>query len=445
MVEISGIIEAGKNSQFLRILLIGALVLILQIPILFVVGLIGEREATRQEAIQEVTSKWGLAQAIAGPRIIVPYIKRRMEKEGDKQPAEQVQMYHASFLPENLTITGSSRCEERYRGIFKVPVFQMSLELKGQFVRPDFSAWGIKPEDVLWDRAELSIEISDARSIQNQAVLKWMGNDLPLSPGPGEFSASESGIHASLKDLLQGDRFDFSVPLKLNGSLEVSFAPFGRLTKAKLTSNWTEPSFQGNWLPSRREVSQNGFEAQWEIPSLGRNYPQQWASDASAAPALGKSTFGVRFITPVDQYRMASRSAKYSILFLALTFLALWLFEVLNSFRVHPIQYLLVGVAMCVFYLLELALSEHLGFRTAYLAASASVIALNTVYCVAVLKTVRRGAIIGAVLVVLYSYLYILLTNQDYALLVGSIGLLLVVAAVMYLTRKIDWYNLRRP
>src|SRR3974377_402877 len=172
MVEITGIIEAGRNSQFLRILLVGALVLILQVPILFVVGLIGERGATRQEAIQEVTSKWGLAQTIAGPRIIIPYLRRRTEKEGDKQPAEQVQMYHASFLPEDLSITGNARCEERYRGIFKVPVFQMSLELQGRFVRPDLSVWGMKPEEVLWDRAELPIEISDGRAIQHQAILQ---------------------------------------------------------------------------------------------------------------------------------------------------------------------------------------------------------------------------------------------------------------------------------
>jgi len=444
MAESAGIFEAVKSSQLVRVLLIGALVLILQFPILLLIGLIGEREATRREAIQEVTAKWGLAQNIAGPRILLPYLKRWTEKQGDKAASEQVQMYHASFLPENLVISGNASCEERYRGIFNVPVYQMALEIQGRFARPDLSVWGIKPEDVLWDRAEFSVVVSDARAIQNQAALIWSGKEAVFSPGPGEFAGNQSGIHASLKDLLREDRSDFSFPLKLNGSLEVSFAPFGKITKVKLTSNWTDPSFQGKWLPSTRGVSRAGFEALWEIPSLGRNYPQQWASDSSTEPAIGESTFGVRFITPIDQYRMADRSAKYSILFLVLTFLAIWLFEVLSSLRIHPIQYLLVGVAMCVFYLLELALSEHLGFLAAYLIASASIVTLNTVYCAAVLKTVRRGAMIGAVLVVLYSYLYILLTNQDNALLVGSIGLFLVVAAVMYLTRKIDWYNLQR-
>jgi inner membrane protein len=320
----------------------------------------------------------------------------------------------------------------------------MSLDLQGRFARPNLSVWGIQSEDILWDRAELSVQISDARAIQNQAALTWNGDEVAFSPGPGEIGAKASGIHADLKDRLKTDSFDFSFPLKLNGSVGAFFAPFGKTTNVKLTSNWASPSFQGGWLPSQRAVTATGFEAVWDIPSLGRNYPQQWTSDSPVESAIDGSRFGVNLISPVDHYRMAHRSVKYDILFLGLTFLTMWLFEVMAGFRVHPLQYLLVGAAMCLFYLLQVALSEHLSFLPAYIIASLAVVGIITGYCVAVLKTTRRGAIIGAVVVALYGYLYVLLTNQDYALLVGSIGLFLVLATVMYLTRRIDWYALNK-
>jgi inner membrane protein len=276
---------------------------------------------------------------------------------------------------------------------------------------------------------------------------------VPFAPGLGDFGGAGSGIHAALKGRMGGaaevrgagkpegreGKSAFSFTLSLNGSLGTFFAPLGRGTKVTLTSNWSDPSFQGNWLPTERDVRADGFVARWSIASLGRNYPQRSNSPSPGLEEMEKSKFGVNLLIPVDVYRMSERSVKYEALFLLLTFLALWMFEVLSNRRVHSLQYLLVGAAMCLFYLLLLSVSEHVGFLRAYLLASLSVVALITAYSAAVLHGARRALVVGGVVAALYFYLYILLNNEDYALLIGSVGLFAVLATVMYLTRKIDW------
>ena len=256
----------------------------------------------------------------------------------------------------------------------------------------------------------------------------------------------------------------------LNGSEAFYLAAVGKETTLEATSDWPDPSFQGAWLPVTREVGADGFAARWSVPFLGRNTPSAWIAAAQqpaptpgphavavataagmmeralpypviAAPAdaVGQASFGVHLATPVDTYRMAERSAKYASLFLVLTFGTLWLFEVLAGVRLHAVQYLLVGGAMCLFYLLETSLAEHVGFGPAYVLASVGVVGLIAAYAMAVLQRAGRAAIVGGILVVLYGYLYVLLTNQDYALLAGSLGLFAALGAVMFLTRRVDW------
>lgn len=439
----SNILEPVRNSQLIRILLIGFLILLLQIPIGMIRGIISERETREREATEEITAKWGKEQSIVGPLIVVPYLKKWSKTDKDGKVQTYTELANAAFLPESLHISGKIDSEIRYRGIFKVPVYRMPLTVSGRFSRPDFLEWKIDSKDILWDQAYLSVRISDARAITNQVVLTWNGDRLGFMPGSGKSSGNISGIHAGLKTQLDNDSFDFSFPLELNGSMGVFFAPFGQETKVDLRSNWSEPSFQGNWLPSNRTIDDKGFQATWNIPFLGRNYPQKWISGANFEDAISSSRFGVNLISPVDHYRMAHRSVKYALLFLVLTFAALWLFEILIKMRVHSLQYLLVGAGMSLFYLLELSLAEHIGFAAAYIIASSSIIILVSAYCVAILKSAKRAVVIGTILTLLYGYLYILLRNQDYALLVGSIGLFLALAAIMYLTRKIDWYSLK--
>jgi inner membrane protein len=435
------IVESVKRSHLIRILLIGFLILLLQIPIAMIRGAINEREHRRLEATNEVTAKWGEKQSFKGPVIVIPYTKRWSEAYIDGKHQIRTKIQYAHFLPEQLHIAGRIDSDVRYRGIFKIPVYRMSLTMKGQFKRPDFSEWGIASKDIFWDRAHLSIRISDARAITKQVLLSWNGKELDFLPGSGESTENRPGIHTPLKARLEGRTFDFSLPLELNGSVGVFFVPFGRETKVVLESDWPDPSFQGGWLPTQRSINNDGFQATWSIPFLSRNYPQQWTSESETEEMISLSQFGVNLVSPIDHYRMAHRSIKYAALFLVLTFVMLWLFEIRNNMRIHPLQYLLLGAGMCLFYLLELSISEHIGFLASYMIASAAIVGLAFSYSITVLQSAKQATIVGTVFVLLYAYLYVLLRNQDYALLLGSIGLFLIVATIMYLTRKVNWYS----
>lgn len=442
--QLQSIVEPVKRSHLIRILLVGFLILLLQIPIAMIRGVINERENRRWEATKEVTAKWGEKQSLEGPTIVIPYIKRWPETYGDGKQQIRTKIQYANFLPEQLHITGRIDSDVRYRGIFKIPVYRMSATMKGQFKHPDFSEWGIESKDILWNRAHLSIKISDARAITNQVSLSWNGKELDFLPGSGESSENRPGIHVPLKARLEGKKFDFSLPLELNGSVGVFFVPFGRETKVVLESDWTEPSFQGGWLPTQRSINTDGFQATWNIPFLSRNYPQQWQSESNMEEMISLSELGVNLISPIDHYRMAHRSVKYAALFLVLTFVMLWLFEIRSNIRIHSLQYLLVGAGMCLFYLLELSISEHIGFLASYIIASAAIVGLVSSYSIAVLQSVKRATLVGTVFALLYAYLYVLLRNQDYALLVGSIGLFFIVASIMYLTKKVNWYSSKK-
>jgi inner membrane protein len=427
------------SSQLTRVLLLALLVLLLGIPLSMVEGVIGERAGTRLAAVSEVTQKWGQKQVLIGPQLVVPYTAELSGPGKDGAVAHWTELRHAHFLPQRLKIEGQVASEVRHRGIFDVPVYRLRVTLSGRFAAPDFGEWGVDAAKVLWDRAYLSLGISDAHSITDDIRADWQGAALDFQPGPGE-ADTKPGVHAPLGRRAAAAA-DFHLQAALNGSEALYFAPLGRDTQVRLTSDWPDPSFDGNWLPSDYRVTAAGFQASWRIPYLGRNYPQRWTSPQDLSDPIDHSAFGVALYTQVDQYRMAARSAKYGSLFLLLTFAALWLFEVLARVRTHPVQYLIVGAALVLFFLLELALSEHLGFDLAYLIASLAVLLTVVPYGTAVLGRPHRAAVLGLVLAALYGYLYVLLSNQDYALLVGAVALFLALGAVMYLTRNVDWHR----
>lgn len=429
-----------RSSQMLRLFSVGLLALLLQIPIAMIGGLVAERQERRQAAVTEVSSKWGNVQSIIGPVLIVPYTYRSTETSASGLQITRTETRNAIFLPEQLRVRGSIDAELRHRGIFSIPVYKVGLTLEGEFTRPSFAELGLEPAGVAWERAQLAIGISDARAIQQETAVTWNGKPVSFLPGTGAFTDGGTGIHAVVGLAIGGQRAQFSFPLSLNGSLGVYLTPFAQNTIVELQSNYGHPSFQGNWLPVERSVSDAAFRAKWSIPFLGRNYPQAWKAEVGMRKEIDGSRFGVELVNPVDHYRMAERSVKYAGLFILLTFATLWLIEVLAGVRVHPIQYLLLGGALCLFYLLELSLSEHLGFPLAYTVASFSVVALVAGYSVVVLHHIRRALFVIAVVSLLYAYLYILLMNEDYALLIGSVGLFLILAAIMYATRRVDWY-----
>lgn len=472
------LLGAMRASPVSRLLAIGAFVLLLQIPIFMIRGLVGEREATRQAAVAEVRSSWGGAQRLIGPGLVVP-LRPLHPPPGLHGTPEQRELSdelaYVTFLPLELEVDAELRAETLHRGIFEVPVYRAGLDVRGVFPPPDAGSLGVSADRLLWDEAELVVGVGDVRRIQDGVRLRSGETELDFEPGTGHVFRvaydipalqrtlalfgtpptaargrptegqqrlrSGSGIHVALPRPLAESGMDFALRLELNGSERLSFAPLGSQTSVRLRGDWPDPSFQGAWLPGVRSVSAEGFEASWQVPDLGRGYSQQWAGDAEL-PAVFASLFGVELLTPVDAYRSTQRSLRYQLLFLGLTFLSLWLLEVLVGARVHPIQYGLIGAAMCLFYVLELSLAEHLGLGTAYALAASAVVSAVGAYARAILAGAGRAALVAGVLASLYAYLYVLLRIESYALLVGSLGLFAALVAVMYATRRIDWYAL---
>ncbi len=436
-------VSALAQSPILRAAVIGILIVVLLIPLIAVGTLVGEREGRRTTVEMEVAEKWGGPQSLVGPILSVPY---RYRSHG---PNREILTHvgQARFLPSRLAIEGEVRPEVRYRGIYEVTLYEVALKWSGEFESPDLGAFKIPPEDVLWDEAVLMVGIPDLRGIKSAIVARWGEESLTFEPGTGGVGICASGIHARVRGL-SGDASDapipFSFELRLNGSRELRFSPLGKETRLSLSSSWPSPSFTGQFLPDTREVTPQGFSAAWNISYLTRPFPQEWRDHEVSAELLSQWTAGVSLFQPVDSYQKTSRTTKYGILFLFMTFAVYFLFEILGRLRIHPFQYLLVGFALCLFYLLLLSLSEHVGFGRSYLLASAGTVGLIAGYSGSVLKSVSRAAAIGVGLSGLYFYLYVLLQLEDYALLLGSLGLFALLAAAMALTRRVDWYAVGR-
>ena len=428
-----------SGSRTLRLVGVGFLALLLLIPIAQIGRLVNERQGRAAGAVGEIASKWGNSQSIVGPALVVPYTERTNSVSGTGAPVVTERPGNAIFLPRRLQAEGKVNSEIRKRGIFSVPVYRLDLNVEGEFGRPDFGSLGIDPATADWSRAHLVVSISDVRAIQDQNSVQWNDRQIGFLPGTGGFSEFQTGIQAAVGAEADTSDYRFSFPLTLNGSSTLSLAPFAETTTVNLSSNSANPSFQGNWLPTDRTVDGDGFEATWAIPFLGRNYPQAWAEGTPIRPAIDQSLFGVELVEPVNTYSMAERSLKYAALFLLLTFALMWLIEVLGRVRVHPIQYLLLGAALCVFYLLELSLSEHLGFSTAYAIASLAVVGMVGAYSWVIFRQRSRAGTVTGAVAGLYGYLYVLLRNEDYALLMGSVGLFAILGTIMYATRKVDW------
>lgn len=428
------------------------LILLLLVPLGMVRSVLYERLGRRNEAVANITSTWGREQKIVGPVLVIPY--RQMVKSWKEQPTgggkiERVEVadlvtVHACFLPTNLAIVGEVKPLRLRRAIYEAVVYSGRLEFSGQFARPDFNSLRIEEKDVLWDEAVVTFAIPDLRGVKESLSLKWGAASHPMLPGC-KLKGFPSGMHASVGSLRASDAaIPFQLDLPFNGSGGLSFAPVGSQNTVKLKSPWPDPSFFGSFLPAERQVSRDGFEATWQVSYYGRDYAQQWTDrEASAGlnPASADSSlFGVYFLSGIDAYRNAERAMKYGVLVIVLVFAVYFLFEILSALKIHPFQYAVVGAALCLFYLGLLSLSEFIAFGKAYLAAAAVTTLLICVHSAKMLKSGARTFIIGALLAGTYGFLYVTLQLQDYALLLGTAGLFAVLAAVIWITRNIDWY-----
>jgi inner membrane protein len=430
----------ADKIQILRILGIMFLVFLLQIPIFQIDSLIDERRMTKNRAVAEVTQKWGQRQVLQGPLIVVPFLESVERYEGTVLRIEP-RTFYATFLPEHFDVSVKIDSEIRYRSIYGIPLYRARIALKGDFDREKM-ADAAGQANLQWDKARLVIAMADPKSVQKESVLKINGQRVELESGTGAGMDGQNGFHAPLNLADPNAQAAFQLTLALGGSEGFYVAPVGRHSSIRMESDWKDPSFQGNWLPSEHSVSENGFEASWEIPYLGRNYPQSWLYGGKEQQRkLDNSTVGVDLVFPLDTYGKTERSIKYELIFIGLTFVGFWLFEILSGIRIHPMQYLFVGGAICLFYLLLLSLAEHLGFIAAYFIAAAMVVSLVTAYAQIMLRSKGRAALAGGAMTALYLYLLALLQEQEYSLLAGSIGLFAILAAVMYLTRNVNWYN----
>jgi len=441
-----------RNTTIIKLLGVGALVLVLLIPLMMISGVLSDRLQRRNEAVADITSSWGQEQNVIGPVLGIPYTYRyKTVKEvplgGDKverREVEETATANAYFLPETLNIAGDVQTQTLHRGIYNAAVFRAQVTLTGKFAAPDFGALKIDTKDVQWKDAFVSFAVNDMRGTREGIVLDWGGDKRPLLPGsqvPGYTTGATAMLGA---DHPIGTAVDFSIAVDFNGSEGIFFAPFGVKNEANLKSNWPDPGFRGAFLPANRSVRPDGFDANWKVSYYGRDYPQQWSSrggnERFNVKSVGSSRFGAQFLSILDAYRYVERSIKYGVLFLVLVFTTFFLFEVTARQKIHPFQYLMVGAALCLFYLLLLSISEFIGFGWAYLIASVASTLLITWYCRFFLGGGVRTLIIGAGLAGVYAFLYITLRQQDYALLMGAIALFIVLAIVMYVTRKVDWY-----
>ncbi|MDD3605263.1 MAG: cell envelope integrity protein CreD [Kiritimatiellae bacterium] len=423
-----------KDSVTAKIIVIGFLVLGLLIPAAMVRSLIREREHRRAAVVREISSKWGAAQRITGPVLTVPYIETVPAGKG--KPVEVI--HHLHILPDTLNISGQVLPEVRYRGIYEAVLYNAQLSLSGEFRRPDLQALDIKPRSVQWQKAFISMGVSDLKGVRAAVTMNAGGQDFAMNPGIEAPDLMDAGVGTRLAIDPEVETIPFSASLNLNGSTLLSFSPVGRETTASLSSPWPDPSFDGDFLPANRYIKSDGFTAGWHVLSLNLNYPQTWKDKKYD---ITSSSFGVTLVIPADAYQKAERTVKYAALFIVLTFLTLFFSEVMNRIRIHPLQYLLVGLALIIFYSLLISIAEHLGFAKGYLIASAATIGLITGYARSVLQKRSLALMVGSLLALLYVYLYVLLQLGDYALLFGSIGLFLILAAVMFLTRRINWYT----
>ena len=425
-----------RNSATLKIFGIGLLVLVLLIPTSMITSLMQEREARRDKVVREINQKWGNSQTITGPFFTVPFKSFYKEKKND-QLKFRIQYLH--LLPDTLNITGQIDPKIRYRSIYEAVLYNSQINLTGNFIIPKVNQANIEPDNILWDKAIFSLGITDMRGIKSNIIINFNNHEYKVSPGLKTSDLANSGLQCVIPLSPQQNNNKFSLQLNLNGSEQINFIPTGATTNVSLKSTWSSPSFNGAFLPINREISAKGFSAEWNILHLNRNFPQLWTGNRYK---INDSSFGLKLLITANVYQKSIRIAKYALMFIVFTFAAFFFSEIINKRRIHPIQYILIGLAIILFYGLLLSISEHFNFNLAYIISATAITITITGYSKGILKNNYFSLTVFGILTILYAFLYIVLQLEDYALLMGSIGLFIVLATVMYITRKIDWYSL---
>jgi len=441
-----------KNNSTLKLITIIFITVAMLIPVSMVEMTIHERSGLRHQAETSISDRWGGLQKITAPLLAIPYKEKKVERISQKnewQPAsKQIENKKISYidrtiylLADNVSLNTRMKTEIRYLGIYEMPVYITDSTIKGNFKRQDLDNINKQFTNINWKQARVILPIEDVRGIRSISKLSFDNSSLEFVPGQNN-SASFKGIEAPVSLSKKTDRdIDFSLDISLSGSKQLNYLPLARTSSFALSSDWSNPGFTGSYLPATRNITESGFSAEWKILGLNRSFGQIWSDNIDQTSILN-SEFGITLFQPADIYQQNIRSVKYAALFIALTFMAFFLFEIFFSLNIHPIQYFFNGGALSTFYLLLLALSEHLHFSIAYLISSISIVLLMTGYSMTILKQKKRGALIGLVTAIIYSFLYFLIQSEQNSLLFGAIGFFISLSTIMYLTRNIDWYSI---
>lgn len=424
-----------KNKLVIKAFFIGFLILALLIPTFFTMFLVTDREQRRKEVVHEVSSKWAEAQTVTGPFLIIPWYEVQTN-ENKQQVTKKNFLY---LLPEDLNINGSIKPQLRHRSIFKVPVYNSTLNITGKFKIAKPEKLPVATASLHFDEAVMCMGITDFKGIGENLQLKWNDSTSSFETGLPDIYWLKKGISNPLKltaeELLSGS--DFAINLSLKGSEGLYVTPLGSTTKVHIESDWPNPAFDGKYLPDTNSVSSKGFTADWKILQFNRSYPQYFINGNNEL--ISESTFGINLLQPVDAYGQTMRSVKYAVLIIALTFFVYFFLEIYYRRSVHPLQYVLIGFALVIFYTLLLSISEYIPFGFAYLSAASATVVLISWYTKGIFKQWSVVLLFAFILSMLYLFIYVIIQLQDDALLFGSIGLFVLLTIIMYFSRKVNW------
>lgn len=439
-----------KRPLLFKFITIAFLMILLMIPVSMINGIISERKASQDAVVEEIARSSSYSQKLVGPVLVAPYIQKikTWKTDPETKVAYQVESRLSGqkyFLPSAFSVDGTLTTERRSRGIYEARLYHANNKIGGHFDIP--ANYGIteNPDTYEFEQPYVSMGIKDTRGIERN--LQLLVNNVAINMEPGsKLKLLGEGVHAFIAhlDVSQKNVLNFTMDFELQGTESLSIVPIGRESRVTLSADWPHPSFVGDFLPAKREITDTGFKALWQASFFSTNIEESFHQCISGedCQVFNKRAFGVSLINPIDQYVKSDRAIKYALLFITLTFAGFFLFEVLKRLAVHPVQYGLVGLALALFYLLLISLSEHIAFDLAYLISSCACVALIGFYVCFVLQSFTRGMLFTGLLAGLYALLYGLLSAEDYALLMGALLLFGLLGVFMVLTRKLDWYSI---
>lgn len=428
-----------------RLMMVGALTLVLMIPLVLVNNLILERSDRKNKVVSEISDKWGEDVYLYGPIVRIPYTTYEETVSVNQKTKETVTQRIASteyayFFPDELRNDSKVTTDKRNYGNYESVVYTSVMDFKGKFASPDFSSRDIKDADIQWEKASIVIKTTNLKSIRDEVKINFGDSALTFEP---VFNTSENDTTDALetgyfdaRKLQSGDQ-PFSFRMTYRGSNQLLLVPIGKTTTAHMESNWADPGFTGNFLPSDdKKVTEKGFSANWKILHVNRPFAQQ---SFGLLPDLARFAFGVKFVIQVDEYQQNYRASNYGFLVIGLTFLTFFLIQTRSKIKIHIFQYTMIGLALILFYSLLISITEHSSFLFAYLVSSVAVIAMISLYSISILKNRRFPMFIAGSLTALYGFIFVIIQLEDYALLFGSVGLFVILGLVMWISRKMEF------